>query len=301
MVRSHSLPADGPGAVRWGILSTARINDKLLAGARAAHGAHVLAVAGRDPERTRAYAAERMIERVHRSYEELLADPDIDAVYISLPNALHVEWTLRALAAGKHVLCEKPLSGSRADAAAAFDEAERQGRLLMEAFMYRHHPQTRLVQALVAEGAIGRLRLIRGQFSFCLTDSANVRLSRALAGGALMDVGCYPLSAARMLAGEPERVAAEQVLGGDGVDVVFAATLRFPGEVIAHLDCGLALAARHELEIVGEEGVMVLADPWHGRAPGIELTREGRSERGGRRRGRSVSAGGGEPVRGHSR
>jgi predicted dehydrogenase len=149
----------------------------------------------------------------------------------------------------------------------------------MEAFMYRHNPQTRRVTELVAEGAIGRLRMVRAAFSFFAGDPANVRLQSGLDGGALMDVGCYCVSASRLIAGEPERVSAEQALGGDGVDVVFAGTMRHPGDVISHFDAGLALAPRDELEVIGEQGSLFLDDPWHCRAPGIELRREGGTER----------------------
>jgi predicted dehydrogenase len=149
----------------------------------------------------------------------------------------------------------------------------------MEAFMYRHHPQTRRVQDLVASGAIGRLRLIRGAFSFVARDPGDVRLSAALDGGSLMDVGCYCVNAARMLAGEPESVSAHQVVGGDGVDVAFVATMRFPQGVVAHFDCGLSLANRDELEVVGEEGSIFLDDPWHCRQPVIELQGGGGIER----------------------
>src|SRR5207248_4013774 len=150
---------------------------------------------------------------------------------------------------------------------------------LMEAFMYRHNPQTARLQELIAAGAVGAIRMVRGAFSFNTTDPANVRLSAALDGGALMDVGSYCVNGARLIAGEPERVSAEQTLGGDGVDVVFVGTMRFPGEVLAHFDAGLALAVRDELEVVGEEGALLLDDPWHCRAPLIELRREGQIER----------------------
>jgi predicted dehydrogenase len=145
--------------------------------------------------------------------------------------------------------------------------------------MYRHHPQTQRLAELVRDGAIGRLRMISACFSFFTDDLANVRMSTALEGGALMDVGCYCVSAARLLAGEPERVTAERALGGDGVDVAFTGTLRFAGEVLAHFDAGLALSPRHALEVVGEAGSLYLADPWHGAHPGIDLHREGRVER----------------------
>jgi predicted dehydrogenase len=260
-------------AVKWGILSTARINQLFIGGARRSPEIEIAAVGSRNRARAEAFAREHAIERAHGSYEELLADPEVDVVYIPLPNSDHVEWSVRALEAGKHVLCEKPLSRRRADAERAFDVAEREGRVLMEAFMYRHHPQTRRLVELVADGAVGHLRVIRSVFSFFAANPADVRLSTALDGGALMDVGCYCVSGSRLLAGEPERVSAEQVLGGDGVDVVFTATLRFPGDVVAHFDAGLALAVRDELEVVGEDGSLFLDDPWHCRNPVIELRR----------------------------
>jgi D-xylose 1-dehydrogenase (NADP+, D-xylono-1,5-lactone-forming) len=177
------------------------------------------------------------------------------------------------------VLCEKPLARTAAEAAEAFDVAERAGRLLMEAFMYRHSSQTRWLVELVAEGAIGRLRLIRAAFSFFLADPENVRLRPDVEGGALMDVGCYCVSGARLLAGEPERVYAEQVLGPTGVDISLAATLRFADGVLGELDCGLVFPERDELEAVGENGSLFLDDPWHARRPVIELRRDGAVER----------------------
>jgi predicted dehydrogenase len=149
----------------------------------------------------------------------------------------------------------------------------------MEAFMWRHNPQTQKLTELIADGAIGRLRLLRASFSFAATDAADVRLLTRLDGGSLMDVGSYCVSATRLLGGEPERVSAEQALGGDGVDVVFAATMRHAGDVVSHFDSGLALDARDELEAVGEEGSLFLDDPWHCRKPVIELRRGGEIER----------------------
>jgi predicted dehydrogenase len=266
-------------AVKWGIMSTARINRLFLDGARQSSEVAVLGVASRSQAGAEEYAREHDIERAYGSYEALLADPEIEAVYISLPNSLHVEWSVRALDAGKHVLCEKPLSRVAADANRAFDAADQHDRLLMEAFMFRHNPQTARLKQMVSDRAVGRLRMIRASFSFATSDPANVRLSPALDGGGLMDVGCYCVSGARLLAGEPERVAAEQALGGDGVDVAFAGTMRFADDVIAHFDCGLALAARDELEVVGDAGALFLDDPWHCRRPVIELRRDDRSER----------------------
>ncbi|HEX3976814.1 MAG TPA: Gfo/Idh/MocA family oxidoreductase [Solirubrobacteraceae bacterium] len=258
---------------QWGLLSTAQINDAFIEGVAQSSQSAVLAVASRDRARAEQYASERGIERAYDSYQALLTDPDIDAIYISLPNSLHLEWASRALEAGKHVLCEKPLSRREADVRAAFDLAERHDRLLMEAFMYRHHPQTARVVELVESGAIGRLRLVRAAFSFHFEDPADVRLSADLNGGALMDVGCYCVSAARLLAGEPELVCGTQVVGGDGVDVIFGGWMRFGGDVIAHFDSGLVLDDRFDLEVVGEEASLFLADPWHCVTPRIELRR----------------------------
>ena len=263
------------GTVSWGFLSTANINDKLLAGAAESDRADVIAVASRDAARAEAYARERGIERAYGSYEELLADPDVEAVYISLPNSLHVEWSVRALEAGKHVLCEKPLSRRAADVERAFDVAEESGRLLMEAFMYRHNPQTARLKELADGGAIGRLRLVRAAFSFSLTDGENVRLNSSLDGGGLMDVGCYCVSGTRLLGGEPERVYGEQVLGESGVDELFTGTMRLPGDVLAQFDAGLVLPVRDELEAIGEEGSLFLDDPWHCKSPVIELRTDG--------------------------
>jgi predicted dehydrogenase len=264
---------------RWGILSTARINRLVLAGARRSDRVHVLAVASRDAERAEAYAGEHGIERSYGSYEALLEDPDVEAVYISLPNSLHVEWSIKALEAGKHVLCEKPLTRRPAEAEAAFDTAERAGRLLMEAFMYRHHPQTKRWRQLVDDGAIGELRLVRAAFSFPLTELGNVRMRPELDGGALMDVGCYCVSASRLLAGEPERVTAEQVLAPSGVDVRFTATMRFAQDVVCHFDAAFDLPSRSALEVVGSEGSLHVRDPWHCRETGIELRRAAEVER----------------------
>jgi len=267
------------GAVKWGFLSTANINDKLLPGAEASPDVDLVAVASRDAGRAETYARERGIERSYGSYDELLADPDVEAVYISLPNSMHVDWSIRALDEGKHVLCEKPLSRHPDDVERAYDAADKNGRILMEAFMYRHNPQTKRLVEIVEDGAIGRLRLVRAAFSFPLADATNVRLNAELEGGALMDVGCYCVSGSRLLAGEPEVVYGQQVAASSGVDELFAGTLRFPGGVIAEIDCGLVLPERDELEAIGEEGSIFLDDPWHSRSPVLELRRDDGTER----------------------
>jgi D-xylose 1-dehydrogenase (NADP+, D-xylono-1,5-lactone-forming) len=264
--------------LRLGLLSTANINLKLLGGVRAAEGVEAVAVASRDGARAEAYAAEHGLGRAHGSYEALLADPDVDAVYIPLPNSLHVQWSIRALQAGKHVLCEKPLTRRPEEAQAAFEAADRAGRVLAEAFMWRHHPQALRLRELVRDRAVGNLRLIRAAFSFDLHEPGNVRLQGTLDGGGLMDVGCYCVSAMRLLAGEPQRVSGRQVTGGEGVDVRFAGTLTFDGDVLGVFDCGLDVVDRAELEVIGDAGSLFLGDPWHSREPRIEVRRAGGTE-----------------------
>ena len=266
-------------AVKWGILSTANINRKVIPGAHASPKVELVAVASRDQARADEYAKTWEIERAYGSYEALLGDPEIEAVYISLPNSMHCDWSIKALEAGKHVLCEKPLSRHTGDVEAAFDVAHRTGRLLSEAFMYRHNPQTKRAKQLVDEGAIGELRLIRSAFSYSLYDEDNIRLRAAVEGGALMDVGCYAVSGSRLFGGEPEKVYGEAWFGPSGTDWVFGGMLRFPGNVVALFDCGTAMTERDELEAIGSEGSLFLDDPWHCKVPGIELRREGRVER----------------------
>jgi D-xylose 1-dehydrogenase (NADP+, D-xylono-1,5-lactone-forming) len=263
--------------VKWGILSTAAINRKVIPGAHASENVDLIAVASRDKQRAEAYAREWGIERAYGSYEALLEDADVEAVYISLPNNLHCEWSIRSLEAGKHVLCEKPMSKRVADVAKAFDAAEKNSRLLMEAFMYRHNPQTRRLRDLVDEGAIGDLLLIRSCFSYSLHDPENIRLRTDVDGGALMDVGCYCVSGSRFLAGEPEQVYGQQLLGSTGTDSVFTATMRFFGNIIAQFDCGTSLPERDELEAIGTDGSLFLDDPWHCEQPVIELRRDGQT------------------------
>jgi len=265
--------------VKWGILSTANINGKLLAGAAESVEVEVVAVGSRDRSRAEEFARHWQIERAYGSYDELLADPDVEAVYIPLPNSMHCDWSVRALEAGKHVLCEKPMSRHPADVEAAFDAAERTGRLLTEAFMYRHNPQTARLTELVAAGAIGELRVIRSAFTYVLLDHDNIRLRTDVEGGALMDIGCYCVSGSRLLGGEPELVYGQQFTGPSGTDWVFTGSLRFPGDVLATFDCGTSAAERDELEAIGTEGSLFLDDPWHCRTPVIELRCGGKVER----------------------
>jgi D-xylose 1-dehydrogenase (NADP+, D-xylono-1,5-lactone-forming) len=256
--------------LKLGLLSTANINEKLVAGARLVDEVEVVAVASRNASRAREQADALGIPRALGSYEELLDDPDVDAVYISLPNSMHVDWSVLSLEAGKHVLCEKPLARSVEPVERAFDAASEAGRVLAEAFMWRHHPQALRLVELVPR--VGELRVVRVQFSFALHSldpASNIRLSGELEGGALMDVGCYCVSAARLVAGEPEAVTGQQVTGE--VDLRFTGTLSLPGDVLGHFDCGVDTTDRSELEVVGSEGSLFLADPFHALEPVIEV------------------------------
>jgi xylose dehydrogenase (NAD/NADP) len=192
---------------------------------------------------------------------------------------MHAEWSIKALEAGKHVLCEKPFTRHSDEITAAFDTAERTGRLLSEAFMYRHNPQTKRLVELVAQGAIGELRMIRSTFSYGLYDVENIRLRTDVEGGALMDVGCYCVSGSRLLGGEPVAVHGEAWSGPSGTDWTFGGLLRFPNDVVATFDCGTALPERDELEAIGSDGSLFLDDPWHCVHPVIELRRDGGVER----------------------
>ena len=223
--------------VRWAILGSAGIATKLLAGARRSSAVTIVAVGSRSQARADAFAASNGIERAYGTYEALLADREVEAVYIALPNSLHHPWTLRALAAGKHVLCEKPYSRHPAEVDEAFDLADRAGLVLSEAFMWRHHPQARLAVELLP--GLGSLQTIRATFSFVLDDPADIRLGADLAGGSLMDVGCYCVSGARLLAGEePDLAFGLATNGPSGVDLRFSGLLHFPSGTVAELSAG---------------------------------------------------------------
>jgi xylose dehydrogenase (NAD/NADP) len=247
--------------VRWGILGTGDINRKLLRGARRSDAVEVVAVASRDPQRAATYAQEHEIPRSFGSYEAMLDDPGIDAVYISVPNSLHHPWTMTSLAAGKHVLCEKPYTRRPDEVTEAFDAADRAGLVLSEAFMWRHTRQTQRLLELLPR--IGRLQTIRATFSFVLENPANIRLRADLDGGSLMDVGCYCVSGSRLLAAEePAAAFGYQDVGPSGVDLRFSGLLRFPSGVVAEFTS--AFTTDHEgLEAIGSEGSIRLPDPWH--------------------------------------
>ena len=266
--------------LNWGLLSTARINRALIPPLQVSKRNHLLAVGSRSQVSADAYAKEKKIERAYGSYEALLADPDVDVIYNSLPNHLHAEWTIRAVEAGKHVLCEKPIALSVDEVDAIKSAAHKHGRIVAEAFMYRHHPQTLKVQEIVRSGSIGAVRLIRGSFSFILSHEGDVRLNPEWGGGSIWDVGCYPISYARSVIGEePLEVSGWQVTGDTGIDVTFTGQMRFRDDVIAQFDSSFILPFRAHVEIVGSHGILNIPHPFK---PGINekiyLIRDEQSE-----------------------
>jgi predicted dehydrogenase len=266
--------------LRWGVLSTARIGrENVVPAIQAASRCRVVALASRDAERGRAYADALGIERVHGSYEALLADAEVDAVYIPLPNHLHVEWSIAAARAGKHVLCEKPLALTAADAARALEAADDAGVRLMEAFMYRLHPSWRAVRDLVASGRIGDLVAVQSWFSFFNDDPANIRNVEAYGGGALYDVGCYCVNLSRMLFGtEPRRVEASIVrYPKTGVDVVTSGLLEFDAGS-ATFGCGIRSEPDQRVHVYGTRGRISVPIPFNippGRPTEVHLTAGG--------------------------
>ncbi len=250
------------GRLRWGVISTANIGRAAVNPAiQESRNGRLLGVASRNEDRARSFAEAHGIPRAYGSYEALLADPEIDAVYIPLPNSLHHPWTIRALEAGKHVLCEKPLALSVAECREMEAAAKANDRLLMEAFMYRFHPRTQALVEQVANGEVGTLRAVRSAFTFRLTRPENIRLSVELGGGALMDVGCYCVNVSRTLAGaEPLEVQAWANWGESGVDVELTGVLRFASGMHAHFDCALTMDRREVVEVAGTDASVLMDD-----------------------------------------
>jgi predicted dehydrogenase len=253
--------------VRWGVLSTARIAvERVIPAMQRGRHAEIVAIASRDPERARSAAARLGVATAHGSYEAMLEDAEVEAVYNPLPNHLHVPWSLRAIAAGKHVLCEKPVALGAAEAGTLLDAARRYPHLkVMEAFMYRHHPQWLRVQRSIAAGAIGQVRTVHTVFSYHNVDPANVRNQAALGGGGgLMDIGCYGISVARLVLGaEPARVCA--IAEQDprfGVDRLASAILDF-GERTATFTCATQLAPYQRVSIFGTTGSIEVEQPFN--------------------------------------
>lgn len=261
--------------VRWGLLSTANINKALIGPLQRAERSELIAVASRDSAKAGAYAKEHGLPKAYGSYEALLADPEIDAIYNPLPNLLHREWTVKAADAGKHVLCEKPLVTTLADFDQVSAAAARNKVTIFEAFMYLHHPQTRKVLELVGAGKVGAVQQINSWFHFYLPPerATNIRLSAQLHGGSLWDVGVYPNSAALAIASAagagaaPVEVWASQITGESGVDVAMRAQLHFANGLVAQISSGFRTPFREALHIVGDGGSLAVAEPWK---PGLQ-------------------------------
>jgi D-xylose 1-dehydrogenase (NADP+, D-xylono-1,5-lactone-forming) len=276
-----------PRRVRWGVLSTARILRRLVPPLRESPRSELVAIASRDGARAREAAERWGAARAHDSYEALLADPDIDAVYLPLPNHLHAPWLLRCIDAGKHVLCEKPLALSGADVEEVAAAAARRGVHVAEAFVHLHHPQLAAMRGVLGSGELGAPVLLRGGYSFRITDPGNIRLDPARGGGSLWDVGCYPVSLfIALLGAAPAEVSAMQVLSASGVDETFAGQLRFEGPggrtVLAQVDCGFTTALRETVEIACTEGTLAPRSPFRADidgTPGGLIVRKGAETR----------------------
>ena len=266
--------------LNWGLLSTANINRALIPPLQVSKRNHLLAVGSRSQETAEKYAKHWNIERAHGSYEALLADPDIDVIYNSLPNHLHAEWTIKAVEAGKHVLCEKPIALTVEEVDAMQAAARKHGRVVAEAFMYRHHPQTLKVLELVKNGSLGALKLIRASFGFFLDRPEDIRIQPEMGGGSIWDVGCYPISYARIVAGEtPREVFGWQVAGQTGVDLTFVGQLKFSNDLLAQVDCSFDIPQYWGAEILGSEASLRIPSPFK---PNVNeelfLTRNGQTE-----------------------
>jgi xylose dehydrogenase (NAD/NADP) len=271
------MPISG-GKVRWGILGVAKINERLVPAFRGAANAELRAIASRSLEKAQAAAARDGIPIAYSSYEQLLDDAKIDAIYNPLPNSLHAEWTMKAAERGKHVLCEKPLASDAVEAERVVDFCRQRQVRLMEGFMWPHHPRTHRLRELLNSGGIGQVRRVTGAFTFLLDlEPNNIRLQPDLAGGSVMDVGCYPVYGARWVFGaEPTRVYATAEWQ-HGVDVGMNGLLEFSDGRTAHFDCGFTLPFRGHLEIVGSEGTVRLPEMWlPSRRAVFEVLRENR-------------------------
>src|SRR5215471_3374079 len=249
--------------LRWGLLSTARINRLLIPAIRAGARSELTTVASRTLDRAQAYAAEWRIPRAVGSYDVLLADREIDVIYNPLPNSLHIDWTVKALDAGKHVLCEKPLALSVGEVERIEEAAKRNGRVAAEAFMYRHHPLTHAAETIVKSGRLGRIRGYKGAFTFPLTREGDVRLDPALGGGSLWDVGCYPLSYSNLLAdAAPVEVFGSQQLSPTNIDLEFAGMMRYADGAVAQFDSGFIGPFRAEMEVIGTDATLRIDRPF---------------------------------------
>lgn len=258
--------------IRWGIISTAKIGRTRVAPAiqQSSNGV-VAAVASRDLNNARQYADELNIPKAYGSYEELIADPEIDAIYNPLPNSEHALWSIRCAEAGKPTLCEKPLASDAAEAKTMVDAFIQRGVLFTEGFMYRFHPQTQRVKQLVDAGDLGDLQVMMSSFTFSLSDETNIRLSKPLAGGSLMDVGCYCINVMRFMTGEePVSGKAIQHIGASsGVDEKFSGVLVFPSGMFGHFDSGVRSHFSNQYDIRGSKGRVFVGESF---VPGADAT-----------------------------
>lgn len=254
-------------SLRWGLLGTARINRAVISPLQKSRRNQLWGVASRNSDKSSAYAQEHSIPKFYGSYEDMLADPEIDVVYIPLPNALHAEWTIKAAQAGKHVLCEKPLALSTSDVDSVRTAAAENHVVVAEAFMYRHHPQTLLVQELIQSGAIGDIRLYQGVFSFKLERPNDVRWDSAMGGGSIWDIGCYPISYIRAaLDEEPTSVIAWQNTEEHKVDTIFSGQMVFPCGAMAQVASSFSAEKHTSVLFLGSKGTLQIDSPFHPQA-----------------------------------
>lgn len=250
--------------LRWGILGTGNIAKQFAGGVAGAQRSKIVAVGSRSSESADGFASQFSISKAHGSYDALINDPEVEAIYLSLPNHMHHEWTIKCLLAGKHVLCEKPFASNASEAQEMFDVAKRVGKVLVEAFMYRSHPQTQLILETIASGAIGQLKIVRTSFCFSVKNTKNnIRFDASMAGGALMDVGCYCLNFSRMITrAEPIKMHAVGVLHESGVDESACVVMEFPNKVLAHFNCGMQNQADNSAYVCGTDGYLKIGWPW---------------------------------------
>ena len=262
-------PSSLASPLTWGILATGQIASDVMPGLGRSAGATVRAVASRQRERAESFARRYQLPAAYGSYEELLDDPAVQCVYICLPNGLHGRWVSECLKAGKHVLCEKPLTPGADEAARLFEEAQRRGLVLAEAFMYRHHPKTRRLAELVWSGALGEIRTIRSSFNFAVADPAtDIRYDRQLAGGSLLDVGSYCVSLANYLArAKPAEVSGIARYAASGVDEQFYGTMIFPAGTVSIFDCSMNSPLSVRVSVLGSLGEAVVDMPWYAHLP----------------------------------
>jgi len=248
----------------WGILGTGNIARQFAAGVMASGSGALIAVGSRDRASAQSFARSFGVSQCFDGYDPVLRSPQVDVIYVALPNSMHHVWTIAALGAGKHVLCEKPMASDTAQAEEMFDAADRAGRVLIEAFMYRSHPQTLAVLEAVRGGAIGDIRLIRTSFCFRTRKTeGNIRFNRELAGGSLMDIGCYCINFSRLIAdAEPTHFDVSAQIHSSGVDEAAVGTMTFPGGILASFACGMTLQADNTAHICGSEGYIEIPIPW---------------------------------------